>query len=153
MERSDESSPATRSASGPVGVLIQIGAVAERIGLSLRTIRHYEEVGVVVPAERSPGGFRLYSEDNVAELRLVKQMKPLEFSLEQTRELLETVRALRTDDGADRARTAALQERLAMYRSVVDARVGALREQLYRTEDFAGLLRSPDLLRPVRNPH
>lgn len=127
--------------------LMQIGAVAERIGLSLRTIRHYEEVGVVVPAQRSSGGFRLYSEDNVAELRLIKQMKPLEFSLEQMRDLLETVRALRADDGSDPVRVEGLQERLSMYRSVVDARISALREQLYRAEDFAGLLRAPDLVR------
>ena len=127
---------------------MQIGAVAERIGLSLRTIRHYEEVGVVVPAQRSPGGFRLYSEDNVAELRLVKQMKPLEFSLEQMRDLLGTVRALRCrrrhGPGPGRGAAGAL----SMYRSVVDARISALREQLYRAEDFAGLLRAPDSAPP-----
>lgn len=38
---------------------LQIGGVAERTGLSLRTIRHYEEVGLLPEAERSPGGFRL----------------------------------------------------------------------------------------------
>lgn len=41
---------------------MQIGEVAERIGLSLRTIRYYEEVGLVVPSVRSQGGFRLYTE-------------------------------------------------------------------------------------------
>ena len=41
--------------------LLQIGDVADRTGLSLRTIRHYEEVGLLPEPRRSPGGFRLYS--------------------------------------------------------------------------------------------
>src|SRR5690348_10590123 len=45
---------------------MQIGEVADRIGLSLRTIRYYEEVGLITPSARSPGGFRLYTEDDVS---------------------------------------------------------------------------------------
>ncbi len=56
---------------------MQIGEVAERTGLSLRTIRYYGEVGLVVPSARSKGGFRLYTESDVARLLLIKQMKPL----------------------------------------------------------------------------
>lgn len=126
--------------------LVQIGVVADRVGLSLRTIRYYEEVGLVVPAQRSSGGFRLYSEENVAQLRLVTQMKPLEFTLEQMRDLLETVRAHDAAPGPERR--AELADRLGMYRAIVEARIDALREQLHRAEDFADLLRSPAALRP-----
>lgn len=66
----------------------QIGTVAERVGLSLRTIRHYEEVGLVVPSGRSTGGFRLYSDADIERLMQVKVMKPLGFSLEETAEIL-----------------------------------------------------------------
>ncbi|CAM5727047.1 hypothetical protein SBADM41S_09163 [Streptomyces badius] len=45
---------------------MQIGEVAARTELSLRTIRHYEETGLVVPSARSRGGFRLYTEYDVA---------------------------------------------------------------------------------------
>ena len=69
--------------------LHQIGAVAERVGLSLRTIRHYEEVGLVTPTGRSAGGFRLYTDADVDRLSQVKVMKPLGFSLEETHEVLE----------------------------------------------------------------
>jgi DNA-binding transcriptional MerR regulator len=62
--------------------------VAERVGLSLRTIRHYEEVEVVVPSARSAGGFRLYTEADIERLIQVKAMKPLGFSLDETRELM-----------------------------------------------------------------
>jgi DNA-binding transcriptional MerR regulator len=127
--------------------LVQIGVVADRVGLSLRTIRWYEEVGLVVPAERSPGGFRLYSEENVGQLRLIKQMKPLDFTLEQMRDLLMTVQELHAEPAPDAARREELADRLGMYRSIVEARVHTLREQLLRAEDFAGMLRSPSSLR------
>ena len=140
---SDRPDHVLRDGSASEGELFRIGTVAHRIGLSLRTIRHYEEVGVVIPARRSAGGFRLYSEQNVADLRLVKQMKPLEFSLEQMRDLLTTLHALTGDDGSDPDRGAVLRERVAMYRSIVDARIAALRQQLDRAEDFATLLRAP----------
>jgi MerR family copper efflux transcriptional regulator len=68
--------------------LFQIGEVADRVGLSLRTIRYYEEVGLVAPASRTVGGFRLYSEDNVGRLAVLKGMKPLGFSLSEVRELM-----------------------------------------------------------------
>ena len=47
---------------------MQIGEAAERVGLSIRTIRHYEEVGLIVPSARSGGGFRLYTEPDLARL-------------------------------------------------------------------------------------
>lgn len=122
---------------------MQIGAIADRVGLSLRTIRYYEEVGLVVPPERSPGGFRLYSEENVGQLRLIKQMKPLDFSLEQMRDLLETLRTLHGDPGPDDEHRARLVERVAVYRAVVEARIDTLRERLHRAEDFAASLRDP----------
>jgi DNA-binding transcriptional MerR regulator len=80
---------------------MQIGEVAERIGLSLRTIRYYEEVGLAVPSARSEGGFRLYVEDDVERLPVVMQIKPLRFSLEEMRELLDLLDA---GHGADPAR-------------------------------------------------
>ena len=126
---------------------MQIGAVADRVGLSLRTIRYYEEVGLVVPPERSPGGFRLYSEGNVADLRLIMQMKPLDFTLGQMRELLDTARALHDEHLPDDERTR-LTERIGMYRSIVEARIDTLRAQLHRAEDFADSLRAPAALRP-----
>lgn len=67
---------------------MHIGEVAERVGLSLRTIRYYEEIGLISPSARSQGGFRLYLEADVARLQLVKDMKPLGFSLDEMRDLL-----------------------------------------------------------------
>lgn len=119
---------------------VQIGEVAERTGLSLRTIRYYEQVGLVVPSSRTAGGFRLYAESDVARLRLVKRMKPLDFTLEEMKDVLGVLDALETVGPEDSGR-AALLERLVMYRVVADARVDALRDQLVVAEQFAVDLR------------
>jgi predicted kinase len=76
-------------------------------------------------------------------------MKPLDFSLEQMRDLLDTVEELAAEYTTE-ARVAQLQDRLGMFQAVVDARVQALREQLHRTEDFARLLRAPAASRSGR---
>lgn len=78
--------------------LVQIGTMAERIGLSLRTVRYYEEMGLVEPTTRTKGGFRLYGPEQEERLRVIKAMKPLGFTLEQMREFIVLL------DGASRAR-------------------------------------------------
>jgi MerR family copper efflux transcriptional regulator len=118
----------------PRGDLMQIGQVAERTGLSLRTIRFYEENGLVVPTARSEGGFRLYSEADVARLDVVKRMKPLGFTLEEMQELL----ALLHDLEHASAGRSELLDRLRMFHEAATARVTALRDQLAVAEGFAG---------------
>ena len=115
---------------GPVrtGGRLQIGDVAERTGLSLRTVRHYEEVGLLPAAQRSPGGFRLYTEEAVERLLVIKQMKPLEFTLEEMRELLDALDELRAEPTAERRRE--LLGRLADYQRTVSERIVKLRARL-----------------------
>ncbi|HEX5695039.1 MAG TPA: MerR family transcriptional regulator [Acidimicrobiia bacterium] len=79
----------------------QIGAVAERLDLSLRTIRYYEEIGLVSPSGRTEGGFRLYTESDIERLRLVKVLKPIGMSLEAMSELLECADRLASGHGVD----------------------------------------------------
>ena len=119
---------------------MQIGEVAERTGLSLRTIRYYEEMGLVRPSSRSAGGFRLYTGADVSRLLLVKRMKPLEFSVEEMRDLLHVLDALEAHAGSAAAHDA-LVERLTMYREAADARVRALREDMETAQAFAKDLR------------
>ena len=73
--------------------LLQIGEAALSVGLSLRTVRYWEEMGLVTPATRSGGGFRLYSDADLHRLFVVKAMKPLGLTLEEMRELLELIDA------------------------------------------------------------
>jgi DNA-binding transcriptional MerR regulator len=122
-----------------VGERMQIGEVAERTGLSLRTIRYYEEVDLVVPSARTQGGFRLYTEPDVQRLDVIKRMKPLGFQLEEMRELLGILDALST--GADPDRDKHL-DRLSGFWTAADERCQQLRAQLRIAEDFATTLRS-----------
>ncbi len=117
---------------------MHIGDVAERVGLSLRTIRYYEEVGLVRPSARTAGGFRLYTASDADRLQVVKDMKPLGFSLDEMRDLLSVL------DGVDEdvsASSQVLVDRLAAYRLAADARCDVLRGQLRIAESFAGVLR------------
>ncbi|SNR61113.1 MerR family transcriptional regulator [Blastococcus mobilis] len=124
--------------------LLQIGQVAERTGLSLRTIRFYEENGLVRPTTRTGGGFRLYSEDDVARLGVIKRMKPLGFTLGEMQELLTLLADLAAAPG-----DAALTDRLRMFHEAVIARVTALQEQLGIAQGFAATL-AGHLGRPAR---
>ncbi|MEV0002940.1 MerR family transcriptional regulator [Micromonospora sp. NPDC050980] len=120
------------------GRLMQIGEAADRVGLSIRTIRHYDEAGLIVPSARSEGGFRLYTDADVDRLAVVKRMKPLGFTLDEMRDLLGVLDALPDAHGDDRA---ALLDRLGMFHTVAAARVAALRDRLATAEGFADTLR------------
>lgn len=119
---------------------MQIGEVAARTELSLRTIRHYEETGLVTPSARSQGGFRLYTETDVARLMVIRRMKPLGFTLEQMRDLLDATDRLDAATGLDADERDALLERVRTYRQAADEQVAQLRIQLARAEDFAATL-------------
>ncbi|MFK0253734.1 MerR family transcriptional regulator [Streptomyces sp. NPDC090445] len=121
---------------------MQIGEVASRTELSLRTIRHYEETGLVVPSARSQGGFRLYTEADVARLMVIRRMKPLGFTLDQMRDLLDATDRLDAGTDLDADEREALLERVRTYQQAAAEQVDKLRVQLARAEDFEGTLRT-----------
>ncbi|MER6976272.1 MerR family transcriptional regulator [Streptomyces carpinensis] len=124
------------------GTYMQIGEVAARTELSLRTIRHYEETGLVIPSARSQGGFRLYTETDVARLMVIRRMKPLGFTLDQMRDLLDATDRLDADPAPEGEEREALLARVRHYEQAAAEQIDALRTQLSRAEDFARTLRS-----------
>lgn len=92
---------------------MHIGELAERTGLSLRTIRHYDDVGLLPAAARTDGGFRLYTEADCDRLMVIKTMKPLGFSLEEMAEILSL---LSPEDCGAATSAADVAERLAAFR-------------------------------------
>jgi DNA-binding transcriptional MerR regulator len=117
---------------------MQIGEVAERTGLSLRTLRHYDEIGLLRPSERSEGGFRLYSEGDVARLLVIRRMKPLGFTLD---EMAEVIRLLEALGGSDEAPGT---DRLAQLEQVIsraEDRRETLRRQVEMADEFIDALR------------
>lgn len=117
---------------------MHIGEVAERTSLSLRTIRHYDEVGLLPASSRTEGGFRVYTEADVERLMVVRRMKPLGFTLEEMTDLLSIVDALETadDDGAK-----PLRERLSQYLDSAAAQREKLAENLRRADEFIATLK------------
>ena len=100
--------------------LLQIGEVSARTELSIKTIRHYDDVGLVVPSARSAGGFRLYTGEDVARLIAIRRMKPLGFTLEEMRELLDALAVL--DDTSTAAERAGAADAVAQFhRRAADA--------------------------------
>jgi DNA-binding transcriptional MerR regulator len=114
----------------------QIGQVAERVDLSLRTVRYYEEMGLISPEKRTDGGFRLYTEENIDRLLLIKQMKPLGFSVQEMRELLDSRDALQSLELHDPKRREAA-DRLLEFARAADERCGKLRKHLAAGEELA----------------
>lgn len=69
--------------------LLKIGDLAKRAGVTVRTVRYYEELGLLSPTETSAGGFRLYSEEDLRKLLFVKRFKELDFPLEEIQRLID----------------------------------------------------------------
>lgn len=127
--------PVVKRADG----LLQIGEVAERVGLSLRSVRFYEESGLLTPEARSAGGFRLYSEEQVERLMLIKRMKPLGFKVEQMRELL-SASDLLSNPNALRIDREAARRKISEYSVLAAERCEELSKQLARAQEFSARL-------------
>jgi DNA-binding transcriptional MerR regulator len=70
--------------------LLRIQEVAAEVGLTPRSIRYYEEIGLLEPAARSEGAYRLYDESDIARLRFIRGLRDdAGFSLAQIGQLLE----------------------------------------------------------------
>ena len=68
----------------------QIGEVAERTGVTQRTLRFYEEKGLLNPPERMEGGFRLYSEHDIQRIEYIRRLQQLlGFTLAEIKEMVE----------------------------------------------------------------
>lgn len=122
------------------GGLLQIGEVAERVDLSLRTVRYYEELGLVTPQQRSPGGFRLYAEEQVDRLLLIERMKPLGFTVQEMADLLAARDVIHVGDRADPADRRRAIRALDEFAGAAAERVEERRRQLDYAEEFAELL-------------
>jgi len=70
------------------GDLLNIGQASERVGVSAKMIRYYEEIGLIPPTERTEAGYRMYGEKDLHTLRFIRRARDLGFSIEEIGDLL-----------------------------------------------------------------
>ncbi|ONM48878.1 MerR family transcriptional regulator [Nocardia donostiensis] len=121
------------------GGYLQIGQVAEQTELSIKTIRHYDDVGLVMPSARSGGGFRLYTTADVERLLVIRRMKPLGFTLAEMKQLLDAFDVL-AGDTATAAQRSAATEFLRECRGKTRDSIDRLRRHLAYAEEFSAVL-------------
>ncbi|RLP82466.1 MerR family transcriptional regulator [Mycetocola lacteus] len=114
---------------------MHIGEFAERTGMSLRTIRHYDDVGLVTASFRTDGGFRLYTEADFERMILIRRMKPLGFTLDEMAELLAII-----DEGRATEDSSGTDPRLTEFIREATERREKLRTQLAMADEFVELL-------------
>src|SRR5262245_56486093 len=129
--------PTSAADSDAAQPLLRIQEVAATLGLTTRTIRYYEEIGLLTPAARSGGDYRLYDEDDLERLRFIKDLRDeAGFSLAEIGQLLED-EAARTRNRERFRATRDPDERRAILRDAfdrVDRQIASLREKIDRLE-------------------
>jgi MerR family transcriptional regulator, copper efflux regulator len=119
--------------------VMHIGEVAARTELSLRSLRHWDEVGLVKPSGRTDGGFRLYTEADVEKILLIRRMKPLGFTLEAMSAAMRDIETLQHPSALDAAKTAAHQRLTGILDDAAERREKLVR-QLAMADEFVELL-------------
>jgi DNA-binding transcriptional MerR regulator len=148
---------------------MRVGDLAKATGLTVRTLHHYDALGLVTPSARTPAGHRDYGPEDVRRLYQVVALRRLGFPLERVGALLDgaaydprdTLRAQLAESDRRLAAEAALRDRLAHLLDVLDrggepttddllraVEATTMTEQYYTPEQLADLARRRDQLGP-----
>jgi MerR family copper efflux transcriptional regulator len=131
---------ATPSSTHEPTAAMHIGEVAARTELSLRSLRHWDEVGLLRPSGRTDGGFRLYTEDDVEKILVIRRMKPLGFTLEEMSAAMRDIETL-LDSAVKGNEATAARKRLLDVADQAAERREQLVTQLAMADEFIGILR------------
>ncbi|MCP3987076.1 MAG: MerR family transcriptional regulator [bacterium] len=117
--------------------LLSIGAVCRATGLSARTVRYYEELGLLPGVRRREGARRVYGEDELERLHFIQRLKTLGLSLAEIGEL----NAVYAIDGSTGAMLERLDELLDRHLTGLAQRIeelGSLRDDIQKYRDHVG---------------
>lgn len=109
---------------------LTVGQVADRCGVTRRTLHHYDEIDLVVPSDRSPAGYRLYTADDLTRLQHVLVYRRLGFALEDIATMLSEPDDIETHLRRQRA---AVMSRLDELGRLVEAIDAALEDTMNHT--------------------
>jgi DNA-binding transcriptional MerR regulator len=114
--------------------LLKIGDFARLAGTNLRTLRYYEEIGLIEPTSRSQGGFRYYRETDVNRLNMIRDLQDLGLPLDSIRQLMDT-RAPSLSRASQMDRIGKALEQQDQLLAVRMAALGEQRERLQRAQN------------------
>ena len=133
------------TAIGPDDPCLQIGEVAQRTGVTQRTLRFYEEKGLLKPPSRLEGGFRLYSEVDIQRVEQIKRLqKLLGFTLAEIKEMVDAEEVKMQLRAEYRPEAAISQKKSQLLRAievterqhdVIRQKVGAILEMQTKLEE------------------
>ena len=109
----------------------RIGELSSRVGLTERTIRYYEELGLLESVKRLDGGVRVYTDDDVRRLRFIKKLKTLGLTLQEMHELERLYRRHRSNASV-----------LPRLMELLDAHLGAITDRIGELEALRDEIRS-----------
>ncbi len=116
---------------------MNISQAAAAAGLTSKTIRFYEQQGIIPPAARSANGYRIYSEQQLDILRFIKRSRDMGFSLDESRELLQL--------SLDPSRTSAsVKHKAEQQITRIDQQIAALQQMRALLESAARDCRGDD---------
>jgi DNA-binding transcriptional MerR regulator len=134
-------------AGDDVSKLLKIGEIARLTGKSVRTIRYYEELGLLHSADHTKGGFRLFSQDDALRILLIDKFHQLGFSLEEVAEIITAYRTSASGDEANKKLRPALEKSLQAINDKISLLGGFRKEvqgSLAFVEDCAGCQQQPE---------
>ncbi len=117
------------------GALLTTGEMARRSSNTLRTVRFYEEEGILRPVRRTDGGHRLFDRPELERLMLVTDMRSAGLSLDEIKGILEVKRGAACGSDAAKRATAILAQRIDELRDKL-AVLARLRDDLGHTTDL-----------------
>jgi DNA-binding transcriptional MerR regulator len=123
---------------------LQIGEVAERTSVTQRTLRFYEEKGLLRPPTRMDGGFRLYSEQDVKRVEHIRRLQDLlGVALAEIKEMVEAEEVLRELRAQYRPDSAIDEKRRQLERAieVVQAQFGIVKQKTEQLEEMKAQLK------------
>jgi MerR family transcriptional regulator, thiopeptide resistance regulator len=132
----------------------KVGELARRTGVSVRTLHHYDEIGLLSPSHRSESGYRLYTEADVVRLQQIRSLRTLGYSLEEIGAFLK--RPDVTPDRVLQLHIAHLKERIGMQQRLCDRMEAIARrwrsDETVPTEEFLQVIEVTTMLDKYYTP-
>ncbi len=118
---------------------LQIGEVADRTGVTQRTLRFYEEKGLLKPPTRMEGGFRLYSEDDVVRVEQIRRLQNLlGIALAEIKEMVDADEVLREIKAQYRHEADVVEKKRQLQRAteVVERQYAIVRQKAEQMQEM-----------------